>query len=42
MLEALLDRFSTWRQTGDPVWAVPGALVTVVCSIDQLPMAFSR
>ena len=42
MFEALLDRFGTWRPTGEPVWAVPGALVTVVCSIDQLPMEFSR
>jgi cholest-4-en-3-one 26-monooxygenase len=41
MFEALLNRFGTWRATGEPVWAVPGALVTVVCSIDQLPMKFS-
>ena len=41
MFEALLDRFGTWRATGDPVWAVPGVLVTVVCSLDRLPMEFS-
>jgi cytochrome P450 len=41
MFEALLDRFTTWRLTGDPVWAVPGALVTVVCSLDQLPMTLT-
>jgi hypothetical protein len=38
MLEALLERFGTWAVTGEPTWAVPGPLVTVVCSLDRLPM----
>jgi cytochrome P450 len=38
MFEALLTRFSTLEITGDPEWAVPGPLVTVVCSLDRLPM----
>jgi cytochrome P450 len=41
MFEALLERFSTFEVTGDPVWAVPGPLVTVVCSLDRLPMRLS-
>jgi cytochrome P450 len=38
MFEALLTRFRTLEVTGDPGWAVPGPLVTVVCSLDRLPM----
>jgi cytochrome P450 len=38
MFEALLTRFGTLEVTGDPGWAVPGPLVTVVCSLDRLPM----
>jgi cholest-4-en-3-one 26-monooxygenase len=38
MFESLLDRFGSLEVTGDPVWAVPGPLVTVVCSLDRLPM----
>jgi cytochrome P450 len=38
MLEALLERFDGWTVTGEPTWAVPGPLVTVVCSLDRLPM----
>ena len=38
MFEALLRRFDTWEVTGAPGYSVPGALVTVVCSIDRLPV----
>ena len=38
MFEALLRRFDRWEVTGTPTWAVPGVLVTVVCSIDRLPV----
>jgi cytochrome P450 len=38
MFEALLKRFGSLEITGDPEWAVPGPLVTVVCSLDRLPM----
>jgi cytochrome P450 len=38
MFAALLERFTTLEVTGEPVWAVPGPLVTVVCSLDRLPM----
>jgi cholest-4-en-3-one 26-monooxygenase len=38
MFEALLRRFAQWEVIGEPGWAVPGVLVTVVCSIDRLPV----
>jgi cholest-4-en-3-one 26-monooxygenase len=38
MFEALLERFSSFEVTHGPTWAVPGPLVTVVCSLDRLPM----
>jgi methyl-branched lipid omega-hydroxylase len=38
MFEALLQRFESWNITADPSWSVPGALVTVVCSLDRLPV----
>ena len=41
MLEALLERFDSWAVSGEPTWAVPGPLVTVVCSLDGLPMQLS-
>jgi cytochrome P450 len=41
MFEALLERFNSWEVTGEPTYAVPGPLVTVVCSLDRLPMRLS-
>ncbi len=41
MFEALLARFGSWSVTADPTWAVPGPLVTVVCSLDSLPARFA-
>ncbi len=38
MFEALLARFDQWQVVGDLGWSVPGALVTVVCSLDHLPV----
>ena len=38
MFEAMLRRFDRWEVTGEPGWATPGALVTVVCSLDRLPV----
>jgi cytochrome P450 len=38
MFEQLLARFPQWEVTGRPTWAVPGALVTVCCSLDRLPV----
>ena len=38
MFEAMLRRFDDWTVTDAPGWAVPGALVTVVCSLDRLPV----
>jgi cholest-4-en-3-one 26-monooxygenase len=42
MLEGLVGRFDTWVVTGEPTWAVPGPLVTVVCSLDRLPIRLGR
>ncbi len=42
MLEACLRRFSVWELAGAPSWSVPGALVTVVCSLDRLPVHLGR
>jgi cytochrome P450 len=39
MFEGLVHRFNDWEVTGAPGWATPGVLVTVVCSIDRLPVA---
>ena len=39
MFESLVRRFDHWTVTGDPGWAVPGALVTVACSLDRLPVS---
>ena len=36
IFRSLLDRYERWEVVGDPVWAVPGPLVTVVCSLDSL------
>jgi cytochrome P450 len=41
IFRALLDRFAQWEVVGVPQWAVPGPLVTVVCSIDSLRVRFS-
>jgi cytochrome P450 len=38
MFEGLVSRFGEWEVTGDPGWATPGVLVTVVCSLDRLPV----
>jgi cytochrome P450 len=38
MFEAIVRRFEHWAVTDEPEWAVPGALVTVVCSLDRLPV----
>ena len=38
MFEAMLRRFDRWSVVGDASWSVPGALVTVVCSLDRLPV----
>jgi cytochrome P450 len=42
MLEALVARFSIWGLAGEPSWSVPGALVTVCCSLDHLPIRLVR
>jgi cytochrome P450 len=36
MFDALIRRFGEWEVTGAPVWATPGLLVTVCCSLDRL------
>ncbi len=38
MFEGLVARFGDWQVTGAPEWATPGVLVTVVCSLDRLPV----
>jgi cytochrome P450 len=38
MFEGLMSRFDEWEVTGDPGWVTPGVLVTVVCSLDRLPV----
>ena len=38
MFEQLLARFERWEVAGEMGWSVPGALVTVVCSLDRLPV----
>lgn len=38
IFRALLDRFPRWELAGEPAWSVPGPLVTVVCSLDALPV----
>jgi len=41
IFQRLLDRYAKWEVVGDPVWAVPGPLVTVVCSLDSLCVRLS-
>ena len=38
MFEGLVRRFADWTIVGDPRWSTPGALVTVVSSLDHLPV----
>ncbi len=38
MFEGLIDRFADWEVAGEPGWSAPGALVTVVSSLDHLPV----
>ena len=38
MFEGLVGRFDDWEVAGEPGWSAPGALVTVVSSLDHLPV----
>jgi cholest-4-en-3-one 26-monooxygenase len=38
MFEGLVRRFADWKVIGEPGWSTPGVLVTVVASLDHLPV----